>query len=54
MGDLYDPAALVRRQRINAMRSLWAAVRVSAAINPFGPSPKRTSTVWPGRSSVMP
>ena len=21
---------------------------------PFGPGPKRTSTVWPGRSSVMP
>ena len=28
--------------------------RTSAAIRPFGPSPKRTSTIWPGFSSVMP
>ena len=28
--------------------------RTSAAISPFGPGPKRTSTNWPGRNSVMP
>src|SRR5262249_7320956 len=28
--------------------------RTSAAINPFGPGPKRTRTYWPGRSSVNP
>ena len=35
-------------------RSGTPSGRTSAAIRPLGPGPKRTSTNWPGRSSVMP
>ena len=36
------------------VRSVRLPGRTSAAISPFGPGPKRTSTNWPGRNSVMP